>query len=59
MLLFSSQVLKMLAGYDLPFASSGPLGVHRMAEAMKHAFALRAHLGDPKFVDVADVVRGK
>lgn len=37
----------VLAGYDLPLAGSGSLGVHRMTEAMKHAFALRMSLGDP------------
>ena len=39
--------LLVLEGYDLPLAGSGSLGVHRMTEAMKHAFALRMSLGDP------------
>lgn len=37
----------ILAGYDLPLAGSGSLGIHREIEAMKHAFALRMSLGDP------------
>ncbi|KAK9819607.1 hypothetical protein WJX72_000222 [[Myrmecia] bisecta] len=39
--------LQILAGYAAPFASSGALGDHHLAEAMKHAFALRMNLGDP------------
>lgn len=39
--------LMVLAGYELPLAGSGGLGVHRQVEAMKHAFALRMSLGDP------------
>jgi len=39
--------LLVLGGYDLPLAGSGSLGIHRAAEAMKHAFALRMSLGDP------------
>lgn len=35
------------AGYNLPLAGAGPLGVHRLVESMKHAFALRMSLGDP------------
>ncbi|KAL4550318.1 hypothetical protein Ndes2526B_g08473 [Nannochloris sp. 'desiccata'] len=39
--------LLVLGGYNLPLAGSGSLGIHRAAEAMKHAFALRMSLGDP------------
>lgn len=39
--------LSVLAGFDLPLAGAGALGVHRLVEAMKHAFALRMSLGDP------------
>lgn len=35
------------AGYPEPLAGAGALGVHRSAEALKHAFALRMSLGDP------------
>ncbi|KAJ6305395.1 hypothetical protein OIU78_020852 [Salix suchowensis] len=33
-----------------------PLGFHRLIESLKHAFAVRMRLGDPDFVDVAQVV---
>nr|CAA89206.1 gamma-glutamyl transpeptidase [Arabidopsis thaliana]prf//2124427C gamma-Glu transpeptidase [Arabidopsis thaliana] len=33
-----------------------PLGVHRLIEALKHAFAVRMNLGDPDFTDVTKVV---
>ena len=29
------------AGYSLPLAGNGVLGLHRTVEAMKHAFAMR------------------
>lgn len=34
------------AGYEQPLAGSGSVGVHRMTEALKHAFALRMSLGE-------------
>ena len=39
--------LLVLGGYELPLAGSGAVGVHRVVEALKHAFALRMSLGDP------------
>ncbi|KAI5066369.1 hypothetical protein GOP47_0018993 [Adiantum capillus-veneris] len=52
-----AMVLNILAAYPDPFeAVRGPLGLHRIVEAFKHAFALRMNLGDPDFVDVKDVV---
>ncbi|CAI6008837.1 unnamed protein product [Closterium sp. NIES-65] len=51
------QVLKILQGYELPLASAGVLGLHRVVESLKHAFALRMHLGDPAFVNVTDVIQ--
>ncbi|CAI7883804.1 unnamed protein product [Closterium sp. NIES-53] len=51
------QVLKILQGYELPLASAGVLGLHRVVESLKHAFALRMHLGDPTFVNVTDVIQ--
>jgi gamma-glutamyltranspeptidase/glutathione hydrolase/leukotriene-C4 hydrolase len=33
-----------------PKAVNGSLGLHRMVEAFKHAFAARSHLGDPDLV---------
>ncbi|CAI5461697.1 unnamed protein product [Closterium sp. Yama58-4] len=50
-------VLKILQGYELPLASAGVLGLHRVVESLKHAFAMRMHLGDPAFVNVTDVIR--
>lgn len=49
-------VLNMLSRYGIPSGVSGSLGVHRLVEALKHAFAVRMNLGDPDFVDVTKVV---
>ena len=35
------------AGYSQPLSFMGPLASHLQVEAMKSAFALRTHLGDP------------
>ncbi|PRW56746.1 gamma-glutamyltranspeptidase 1-like [Chlorella sorokiniana] len=54
--------LEILAGYEQPLAGSGSVGVHRMTEALKHAFALRMSLGDPgptpelPFVDLSAIL---
>eukprot|EP00850_Spirogloea_muscicola_P009647 SM000054S18133 [mRNA] locus=s54:740330:743578:+ [translate_table: standard] len=50
------QTLKILAGFKMPLASLGSLGLHRTIEAFKHAFALRMSLGDPSFTNVTDVL---
>ena len=51
------QILNILAQYGIPSGVSGPLGVHRLVEALKHAFAVRMNLGDPDFVpEVTNVV---
>ncbi|ESQ53210.1 hypothetical protein EUTSA_v10027365mg [Eutrema salsugineum] len=49
-------VLNILSQYGIPSGVSGTLGVHRLIEALKHAFAVRMNLGDPDFVDVTKVV---
>ncbi|CAN7082548.1 unnamed protein product [Brassica oleracea var. botrytis] len=49
-------VLNILSQYGVPSGVSGPLDVHRLVEALKHAFAIRMNLGDPDFVDVTKVV---
>ncbi|KAL1190312.1 Glutathione hydrolase 1 [Cardamine amara subsp. amara] len=49
-------VLNILAQYEIPSGVSGPLGVHRLVEALKHAFAVRMNLGDPDFTDVTKAV---
>jgi gamma-glutamyltranspeptidase len=42
--------LRFLSGYETPLASdTATLSVHRMAEAMRHAFAIRMSLCDPDF----------
>ncbi len=52
------QMLQILEGYPLgEIGIRGSDGVHRIAEAMRRAFAERArHIGDPDFVDV-DIAR--
>eukprot|EP00934_Nitzschia_sp_Nitz4_P003035 Nitzschia sp. Nitz4//scaffold157_size52427//14180//19011//NITZ4_006838-RA/size52427-processed-gene-0.22-mRNA-1//1//CDS//3329537449//3025//frame0 len=41
---------RFLSGYDLPFAGAkDTLSVHRMVEAMRHAFAIRMSLSDPAY----------
>jgi gamma-glutamyltranspeptidase len=44
-------ILNFMGGYPDPLASQGSLYTHRLAEAMKHAFAIRLNLGDPAFVN--------
>ncbi|MCO5602321.1 hypothetical protein L7F22_056451 [Adiantum nelumboides] len=52
-----AMVLNILAAYPDPFqAVQGSLGLHRMVEAIKHAFAIRMNLSDPDFVDVTKVI---
>ncbi|KAG0502947.1 hypothetical protein HPP92_003019 [Vanilla planifolia] len=40
----------------VPDESRGPLGLHRLVEAIKHMFAIRMNLGDPRFVDITKYV---
>eukprot|EP00891_Asterochloris_glomerata_P008222 jgi/Astpho2/8222/e_gw1.00122.50.1_t len=40
--------LHILEGYVAPLGGPNSLGSHHVAEAMKHAFALRMQLGDPE-----------
>ncbi|KAF2285185.1 hypothetical protein GH714_038976 [Hevea brasiliensis] len=46
------QVLNIFDSYGTSDAAKGNLGVHRLIEALKHMFAVRMNLGDPKFVDI-------
>ncbi|KAJ9183868.1 hypothetical protein P3X46_007670 [Hevea brasiliensis] len=47
-----SLVLNIFDSYGTSDAAKGNLGVHRLIEALKHMFAVRMNLGDPKFVDI-------
>ncbi|KAA8546871.1 hypothetical protein F0562_003300 [Nyssa sinensis] len=49
-------ILNILAQYGFPWGVTGPLGIHREIEALKHAFAVRMNLGDPGFVNVEKVL---
>ncbi|KAL2251136.1 UNVERIFIED_CONTAM: Glutathione hydrolase 3 [Sesamum indicum] len=49
-------VLNILDSYGSRDAAAGPLGLHRLIEALKHMFAVRMNLGDPRFVDVTQTV---
>lgn len=40
-----------MSSFSEPLISLGNLYYHRLAEAMKHTFAIRLHLGDPSYVD--------
>ncbi|KAG8376084.1 hypothetical protein BUALT_Bualt09G0026700 [Buddleja alternifolia] len=51
-----SLVLNILDSYGSPDALEGPLGLHRLIEALKHMFAIRMNLGDPSFVDISKTV---
>ena len=44
----------ILAGYNT--SSSPALNYHRLVEALKHVFAVRANLGDPDFSNLTDVM---
>ncbi|KAJ4715616.1 Gamma-glutamyltranspeptidase [Melia azedarach] len=49
-------MLNILAQYGGSSGLSGPLGIHRKIEALKHSFGVRMNLGDPEFVNVTEVV---
>lgn len=48
--------MNILTQYGIPSGVSGSLGLHRLIESLKHAFAVRMKLGDPAFVNVTQVV---
>ncbi|XP_071908839.1 glutathione hydrolase 3-like [Coffea arabica] len=48
-----SLVLNILDSYASSNAAEGPLGLHRLIEALKHMFAIRMDLGDPDFVNIS------
>ncbi|KAI3709598.1 hypothetical protein L2E82_39364 [Cichorium intybus] len=49
-------VLNILNAFENTNESKGPLGLHRLIEALKHMFAIRMNLGDPDFVDISKTV---
>ncbi|CAM6129364.1 unnamed protein product [Calypogeia fissa] len=50
-------ILNILAAFKNDVqAINGDLGVHHIAEAMKHTYAVRAYLADPLFENVSSVV---
>jgi gamma-glutamyltranspeptidase len=56
----SFKVCVIVSGYDFTSDSVSTtektvLTYHRIAEAMKFAYALRSELGDSKFVDISQV----
>lgn len=53
---FLLQMLNILAQYKLPSGLLGPLGIHRVIEALKHVAAIRTNLGDPNFYNVTEVL---
>ncbi|KAK6147792.1 hypothetical protein DH2020_018704 [Rehmannia glutinosa] len=50
------KVLNVLDSYGSGDAAEGPLGLHRLIEALKHMFAIRMNLGDPEFVNISETV---
>ncbi|EEF48141.1 glutathione hydrolase 3 [Ricinus communis] len=51
-----SMVLNIFDSYGTSGAVQENLGLHRLIEALKHMFAVRMNLGDPKFVDIKKYV---
>ena len=45
-----------MESYGNADAAKGNIGLHRLIEALKHAFAARMDLGDPDFVDITSAV---
>lgn len=53
---YVKQVFNILDSYGSLDAVKGDLGLHRLIEALKHMFAVRMNLGDPKFVNISNTV---
>uniref|UniRef100_A0A182N9R3 Gamma-glutamyltransferase n=1 Tax=Anopheles dirus TaxID=7168 RepID=A0A182N9R3_9DIPT len=51
-------IFSLLDGFD-DLAVYDPLSWHRIIESFKHAYGIRTHLGDPRFVNVSEVVNEK
>ncbi|KAL7098654.1 hypothetical protein ACP275_09G031600 [Erythranthe tilingii] len=50
-------ILKILSNYQKTTGVSNSLGKHRFVEALKYALAMRMNLGDPRFVNVTNVLK--
>lgn len=48
--------MNIFKSYNDPAATKGSLGLHRLIEALKHMFAERMNLGDPRFSNINDSV---
>lgn len=48
--------MNILESYGSLDAVKGPLGLHRLIEAVKHMFAIRMGLGDPEFENISKTV---
>ncbi|XP_058108049.1 glutathione hydrolase 3 isoform X2 [Magnolia sinica] len=49
-------VLNILDSFEPSDAAKGPMGLHRLIEALKHMFAVRMNLGDPNFSNITEYV---
>lgn len=48
--------MNIFKSYNDPDATKGNLGLHRLIEALKHMYAERMNLGDPRFSNISNSV---
>ncbi|KGN60559.1 glutathione hydrolase 3 [Cucumis sativus] len=51
-----AMVMNIFKSYNDPDATKGNIGVHRLIEALKHMYAERMNLGDPRFSNINNAV---
>ncbi|XP_023521514.1 glutathione hydrolase 3-like isoform X1 [Cucurbita pepo subsp. pepo] len=51
-----AMVMNIFKSYNDPDATKGNLGLHRLIEALKHMYAERMNLGDPRFSNISNSV---